>query len=176
MWRSTSVIEHINLEGDSGALFSGDRVHRYVLWRKIGDGDRPFIVIGLNPSTADETKDDPTIRRCMQFGRREGCGRFIMLNLFAYRATDPDDMKSVHDPVGPCNDTAIIAHCTPTYVYKPLVMAAWGVHGGYRMRHSVMVARLLDEQIAVHVLGFTTEGYPKHPLYVRADTPLMRWL
>jgi len=87
----------------SGATFSTDRVYRYALWR-VWDAALPsFVVIGLNPSTADETENDPTIRRCIGFAKREGCGGLVMLNLFAVRATDPRVMMAHPEPIGPDN-------------------------------------------------------------------------
>ena len=88
----------------TGAEFSKDRIHRYALYR-VWDESKPLIMlIGLNPSTADENKDDPTIKRCVSFAKHWGYGGLIMVNIFAYRATDPRKMKKATDPVGPDND------------------------------------------------------------------------
>src|SRR5687768_16866498 len=106
-----------------GARFSACRTYRFELWR-IWDEDGPKLnVIGLNPSTADENLDDPTIRRCIGFARDWGFGGLVMTNLFAYRSTDPKGLAAVDDPVGPNNDYHLeIAACSGT----PL--AAWGAH------------------------------------------------
>jgi hypothetical protein len=150
----------------SGAIFSPDGVYRYALHRHIGAGRGSFVVIGLNPSTADETKDDPTIRRCMSFAKREGKSRLVMLNLFAFRATDPGYMKLSLDPIGPEND-AVIAH----YATLPdvIIVAAWGVHGHFRNR-ATEVGRELPVLVC---FGQTKDGHPRHPLYLRKDTPLV---
>jgi hypothetical protein len=83
----------MDLFDEAGAAFSEDRRHRYELWRIWDRKVRKMVVIGLNPSTADETKNDPTIRRCINFAQRERCGGLVMLNLFGFRATDPKVMK-----------------------------------------------------------------------------------
>lgn len=150
----------------SGAVFSGCRRYRYALWRTWGDGPA-FVVIGLNPSTADETEDDPTIRRCKGFARRERCGGLIMLNLFALRATDPREMKAAEDPVGPANDAAI----ADMVGEGDTVVAAWGVHGDHRGRDAEVAALVPHLQC----LGTTKQGHPRHPLYLRSDTPLEPW-
>jgi hypothetical protein len=108
----------LEIEGDgkqfSGAVFSPDQKYRYVLWREWSGHPRRLVVIGLNPSTADATKNDPTVTRCINFAKREGCGGMIMLNLFAFRATDPGVMMEAADPVGPENDKYILAHASRT--------------------------------------------------------------
>lgn len=142
------------------AEFSPCRRYRYLLSRKWGDGLR-VAFIGLNPSTADETQDDPTIRRCIGFAKAWGYGGLWMLNLFAFRATLPKDMKAAIDPVGPENDEFIYRVAKRS----ALVVAAWGVHGRYRNR-SVEVAGVLGMAGPVHCLGVTQDGSPKHPLYL----------
>lgn len=97
------------------------------------------MFVGLNPSTADELLDDPTIRRCVAFARSWGYGALCMTNLFAFRATDPDVMKSADDPVGPENDQ----HLQDLANGASVVIAAWGVHGTFGGRHSVARAYLL---------------------------------
>ena len=88
----------------SDAFFSKDRIYRYALWR-IWDYDLPKVLfIGLNPSTADEFKNDPTIRRCMRYSYDWGYGGYIMGNIFGYRSTDPRNLKKVKDPIGLDND------------------------------------------------------------------------
>ena len=147
------------------AVFSPDRVYRYELRRTWGPG--PVVAfIGLNPSTADETVDDPTIRRCIGFAKRWGYGGLVMLNLFAFRATDPRDMRAADDPVGPDNDRHLIAATSES----GLVVAAWGVHGAYRNRDREVAGLLAWNLMA---LGLTRDGHPRHPLYVRGDAELI---
>lgn len=146
---------------ESGATFSPDRLHRYTLWRRWADGPTVMFV-GLNPSTADETLDDPTIRRCIGFAKKWGYGCYVMTNIFAYRATDPKDMKAFADPVGPENDKALLTEASKA----KLVIAAWGIHGVF-MDRGKQVASFLPN---LQCLGVTKEGYPKHPLYLRGDS------
>lgn len=143
---------------------------RYCLWRMwdhIGPDEPPLVVIGLNPSTATESQDDPTIRRCIGFAKRWGCGGLMMLNLFAYRSTDPGVLKKLADPVGRFNSDAISYFCTPPR--QKVVLAAWGAHGRVWGR-SRTVRHLLSEAGIVPVcLGVTASGEPTHPLYVPAN-------
>lgn len=149
---------------DQSAVFSSDRIYRYEL-RRTWDASLPTVAfVGLNPSTADETADDPTIRRCIGFAKRWGYGGLVMLNLFAFRATDPRVMRSATDPVGPDNDWHL------THVKAETIVAAWGAGGLYRGRdHEVW--HLLGGRLSA--LGFTKDGHPRHPLYVRGDTELV---
>jgi hypothetical protein len=117
--------------------------------------------VGLNPSTADEVKNDPTVTRCINYAQRWGYGGMWMLNLFAYRATDPNIMKAQADPVGPENDRSILE----VYSQARLSIACWGTHGAHRDRGRQVIAQLP----ALHCLGITKAGYPKHPLYLHRD-------
>lgn len=156
-----------------GAQFSECRTYRYALWRRWNADDSDVGFIGLNPSTADEAKDDPTIRRCIGFAKAWGYGGVVMLNLFAFRATEPADMKVATDPVGPMND-----HILREYAEVcGRLIAAWGVHGEFQ-RRDLWVARLNRVGIGrktpyvgdlFECLGTTKDGFPRHPLYVRAD-------
>jgi hypothetical protein len=155
----------------SSAIFSPCRTWRYVLKRSWDDGGirrEPAVFIGLNPSTANETTDDPTIRRCVGFAKRWGCGGLVMLNLFAFRATDPVDMYQAADPVGLENDAWLDAETRG----RIFVIAAWGNHGAYRNRDAE-VARNIQ---GLRCLGTNANGSPKHPLYVRGDAQLVEWL
>ncbi len=151
----------------SDAVFSDDRIYRYALWRW-WDVDKDFaLFIGLNPSTADETQDDPTIRRCKRFSADWGFGGYVMANIFAYRATDTKVMLSYPEPIGPDNDAWIDALA----VHADIVVTAWGAHGQHMNRGHDVLQRLPE---AYH-LGLTQSGQPKHPLYLRADTKPIRW-
>lgn len=141
----------------SGAEFSPCRQYRYRLWRRWSDG--PLVMYcGLNPSVADSVDDDPTVTRCISRAKDWGCGGMWMMNLFAYRATDPQVMKSVNDPVGIENDR----HLTEVAAMCGIKVACWGVHGVYRNRADE-VLKLID---GWKCLGTTKDGYPRHPLYV----------
>lgn len=160
----------------SSASFSPDRVYRYSLMRRWKHTGNRFVVIGLNPSTADETADDPTIRRCIGFAKREGCAEYVMLNLFGFRATDPAVMKRQHDPIGPQNDSLILNTCVvPSWHPKPVIVAAWGVHGAWRNRGEQVVTMLTRQGVDLYHFGLTKDNHPKHPLYLAASTPLTRW-
>lgn len=136
-------------------------MYRYSLSRIWDESLPPLTVIGLNPSTADETEDDPTIRRCVGYAKAWGLGGLIMLNLFAYRATNPQEMKAAPDPIGPDNDAFLRVGADGVF------LAAWGAHGAFRGRGD-SVRRLLWNR-PLYCLGVTHKGEPKHPLYLRAD-------
>ena len=158
-----ALTEH---EAVSGAEFSRCRKYRYALWRRwahSGEGDQ-VMFIGLNPSTADETEDDPTIRRCIRFAKDWGYSGLIMMNAYAYRATNPKDMKKALDAIGPSNNESL--RVRSTQVDK--VVAAWGAHCT-EIREQ-QVCRAIGKPI--YCLGKTKHGRPKHPLYLRADTAL----
>lgn len=145
-------------------ILSRDRKYRYALWRVWDYSEDPSyaLFVGLNPSTADETIDDPTIRRCVAFAKAWGYGSLCMVNLFAWRATDPKDMLSAADPVGPEND----AWLESLSISAGITIAAWGVNGSHLGRDKVVLPKLR----VPHCLGLTKDGRPKHPLYLRADT------
>lgn len=144
--------------------------YRYRLTRFwSGENALPFVM--LNPSTADASQDDPTIRRCMGFARDRGFGGIIVANLFAYRATSPADMKAAGDAIGPRNNATLIELLEWAKRAEVPVVAAWGAHGDYMERgHAVAeLARLIGCQMVS--LGTTKAGHPRHPLYVKADQP-----
>jgi len=123
--------------------------------------------IGLNPSTADEDKDDPTVRRCIRYANSWGYGGLYMLNAFAWRATDPEEMKAANNPVGVSNDSTIQKYAARSEI----VVAAWGNHGSF-LNRSNEIKKLVP---GLKCLGITQSGEPRHPLYLRADvspTPL----
>jgi hypothetical protein len=143
-----------------GASFSPCRRYRYTLWR-IWDFNLPNCVfIGLNPSTADAVNDDRTVSRCISFAHGWGYGSLWMLNLFAWRATDPEDMKAAASPVGQFNDRELHFHAHKAGI----VIAAWGQHGEWLGRAADVLGLLGDRKL--HCLGLTKEGHPRHPLYL----------
>lgn len=151
---------------ETGAVFSECRQYRYSLWRRWDLGKPYALFIGLNPSTATETIDDPTIRRCKRFSRDWGYGSYVMANIFAYRATKPKEMKAQDDPIGIDNDVAIQDMARDAGI----IVCAWGTHGGHRGREHRVIHLL--EAYDVYCLGKTKAGHPKHPLYIRADKKL----
>ena len=118
------------------------------------------MFIGLNPSTADETEDDPTLNRCIKYAKSWGYGGVCMANLFSYRATDPENMLSATDPVGKDNDRWLIKLSDQA----GLVVAAWGNTGSY-MGRSEQVRKLVPN---LHCLKINKSGEPAHPLYQKA--------
>ena len=139
-------------------IFSPCRTYRYALWREWSSGDGYAMFVGLNPSTADETQDDPTIRRCIAFAEAWGYSGLCMTNLFAYRATKPADMKAAVDPVGPDTDR----HLQTLAASAGVIVAAWGVNGTHKGR-DIEVRKLLP---VLHCLQLTKSGHAKHPLYL----------
>ena len=123
----------------------------------------------LNPSTADEQANDPTIARCETRGRDWGFGGIEIVNLFAYRATDPKDLKKAKYPEGPENTT----HLTKALDDAGLILAAWGVHGAHRGQDQKVLADLTNYDL--HVLGLTKAGLPRHPLYVGYNVKPQPW-
>lgn len=160
----------------NGATFNDTRTHRYTLWRRFEPAapvERMAAFICLNPSTADETANDPTVTRCINYSRKWGYDGFIMLNAFAYRATDPNDMKAqgVHAAGDPENSQAII----DTAKRAGLVVCAWGNHGAFRKRSRDLTYLLMKNGIEVYYLSLNKTGEPKHPLYLRGDLEPVKW-
>jgi hypothetical protein len=152
----------------SDAMISACSKYRYQLYRRWAKGKQALFVM-LNPSTADATEDDPTIRRCIGFAKREGCGSLVVVNLFAFRATSPVKLLLADDPIGAENDGHIWAAMANA---DGPIIAAWGAHGVFMDRDKDF-RRLIDDK-AIYCLGKTMRGQPKHPLYIKADQPLIR--
>lgn len=162
---------------EARATFSPCRTWRYSLSREIADpalgcNDEPggtVTFVGLNPSTADETTDDPTIRRCVRFARDWGFSRLKMVNLFAYRATDPTDLFNAAsdgiDVVGPENDHNL----SLAFGGSDRIMAAWGAPAPLTIRRVEQFAETFGGW-QFWALGLTALGSPRHPLYMRADS------
>lgn len=143
----------------SSAVFSADEKYRYVLRRSWAETGDTIGFICLNPSTADATVNDQTVRKCISFAQRWGGARLVIGNLFAYRSTDPSNLYKVEDPVGPDNDSwlrKIADECD-------ILVAAWGVHGKFLSRDK----RVKDDfGIMLKTLKLTKDGHPSHPLYL----------
>lgn len=162
-----------------GALFSDCRLYRWTLWRHwdaprgvAGAPPSLCAFVGLNPSTADEVQDDPTVRRCIRYAQQWGFSGMYMLNIFGFRATDPGVMRSQDDPVGVDNDhwiRTIVSRCDQT-------VFCWGNHGLHRERSQAvcrLLGRLRSRRRVMYSFGLTGQGEPKHPLYLRKDAPLI---
>lgn len=165
--------------------FSPCRKYRYSLlhsWDELFERRR-CIFICLNPSTADETQLDPTLTRIRAFSQRLGCNEFLMLNIFAFRATDPKNMKSALDPVGPENDAIIRAHIeeaaelnSPQAIH---VVAGWGTQGDFLNRDAAVLKYMqpLIERLGGRLtcLGQNANGSPKHPLYIKGTAEFLEY-
>lgn len=156
------------------AVISDCGNYRYVLTRpsEVARPDRgTALFLMLNPSTADAEVDDPTIRRCRGFAKAWGCNGLTVANLFALRSTDPEALLSNPDPIGPAND-GWLRQLASEYGD---VVCAWGAHQ-MAVGRSIVVAQLLRQAGArLWCLGTTKQGFPRHPLYVPGDQPLVEW-
>jgi hypothetical protein len=155
------------------AEISACGLYRYTLHRpcEVRHPERgTALFVMLNPSTADATQDDPTIRRCRGFARTWGCNGLTVVNLYALRSTDPAALWRAADPVGPENDY----HLRRIAREYGDVVCAWGA--GARPDRVAAFLKLMEGAGArLWSLGVTKDGSPRHPLYVRADQPLIPW-
>jgi len=165
---------------ETGANFSPCRTWRYRLWRRWSDA-RPITMLMLNPSTADEEDNDPTVERCERRARACGYGGLTVLNIFAFCATDPKVMKAAPDPIGPSNDDAIravlagVARARLEGFSAPLICAGWGAHGSHRGRDRQIANMAINAGADLHCLAVTKSGQPGHPLYLRNDAQFQPW-
>ena len=150
------------------AEFSLCRRYRYSLWREWGPRTTYAMFIGLNPSTADADVDDPTIRRCVGFAKGFGFGRIEVVNLFAFRATKPADLRAAGYPVGEFNDLHIVSAGARAAV----VCVAWGAAAGGLARPLEVLALLREAGLQPRCLRVTSSGHPQHPLYLPASCEL----
>lgn len=141
--------------------------YRYVLWRIWNPSLPRVLFIMLNPSTADQIQNDATLRRCIHFAQSWSCGSIEVVNLFAFRSTNPSMLAHVADPVGPENNT----HIQQAIRRASLIVCAWGAYknSGKRVRE---VLKFLEGR-EVYCFGCTREGNPRHPLYVPAISQLL---
>lgn len=146
------------------AVLSKCRTWRYALIRYWENGPE-VMFIGLNPSIADGTIDDPTTRRCIGYAKKWGFSGVVLVNLFAYRATKPGDMKKAIDPIGPGNNSKILFHAHESH----LIVCAWGSHGSYLGRDREVVELLKKQDLDLTCLALTKDGQPRHPLYLKKD-------
>lgn len=157
------------------ARISPDGLYRYGLIRKWNHEAQPATFIMLNPSTADGTQDDPTIRRCVGFAQALGCGGIVVVNLYAYRATKPADLWQAEDPVGPENDARIRANAAYAATVRSPLVAAWGTQTRARDRIDEVLELIRGTGAELTALGVTRGGHPRHPLYLPGDARPARW-
>lgn len=159
------------------AIFSDCERYRYtleIIWGTLATQPKLMQVIGLNPSTATHEKDDPTLRRCKAFAKREGCDGLVMTNLFAWRDTDPAKMKKAQNPIGEVKTNSVGEFNENNYQLlfvassASIVVAAWGNHGAFLGRGR-FVANMISDLRCFRVTG---AGHPEHPLYMPEDQPL----
>jgi hypothetical protein len=158
--------------GGRGALISECGRYRYRLWRLWDDLTPVMVWVMLNPSTADADVDDPTIRKCIGFAKQHHYGGIIVVNLFAWRATDPKELPTVTDPVGPENDQHILWACTAPLMLS--VVAGWGSMK-WAQKRAARVKMLIQSQARRDVKCFkqSESGAPWHPLYLPYTNPLI---
>ena len=151
----------MGLSINKSATFSNCRKYRYALSRSWDDKKKIVLFIGLNPSTADEKKDDPTIRRCINYAQSWGFGGLQVANLFAYRATKPTKLRYVENPVGDDNDQQLIKLSK----MADLTVAAWG-NEGVLFNRDKQVIKLIPNLMCLKI---NKSGQPAHPLYQKKD-------
>ncbi|ATX66869.1 DUF1643 domain-containing protein [Roseinatronobacter bogoriensis] len=158
------MITRTHQKGDaaSQAVYSPCTHYRYLLTREWTAEQGRVLFVMLNPSTATERQNDPTVERCERRARALGFGAFRVCNIFAFRATDPRVMRAAPDPVGPANDAAL-AESAP---WADRIICAWGTHGAYLDRGAQVESLLRATGQPLWHLGLTKDGHPKHPLYI----------
>jgi hypothetical protein len=158
------VIERAHQKGDAAsvAAYSDCERYRYLLTRVWNPDGTKALFVMLNPSTATEFQNDPTVERCERRARTLGFGAFRVCNIFAWRDTDPRLMRRAAEPVGPENDAAIEQSC----FWADTIVCAWGTHGAHLGRGPEVERLMRTTGRPLHHLGLTQDGHPKHPLYI----------
>jgi hypothetical protein len=163
---------HIKDDAPSTATYSDCERYRYALTRTWEEGGKRVLFVMLNPSKATEVQNDPTVERCERRARALGFGAFQVTNIFAWRDTDPFQMRKAKDPIGPDNDTAILTGVA----WADQVIAAWGTHGAHLDRGPQMAAMLQGAGKPLYTLGLSKHGHPKHPLYISYSQQPIFWV
>lgn len=166
------VRTHTKGDAPSTAVYSDCERYRYSLTRIWDPARRRAMFVMLNPSTATEVQNDPTVERCERRARALGFGAFQVTNIFAWRDTDPRAMRAAPDPVGPDNDAAILEGVA----WADQVIAAWGTHGEHLGRGAAVAALLRGGGSPVFHLGLSKAGHPKHPLYIAYSQQPALWI
>ena len=163
---------HVKGDAPSTAVYSECERYRYSLTRVWDEDGRRINFVMLNPSTATEVQNDPTVERCERRARALGYGSFAVTNIFAWRDTDPRAMRAAQDPVGPANDAAILDRAA----WADDVLAAWGTHGVHLDRGACVRDLLWSTGRPVFHLGLSKDGHPKHPLYIGYAQQPLSWI
>jgi len=168
------VITRTHTKGDapSTAIYSDCERYRYSLTRVWDPAGRRVLFVMLNPSTATEVQNDPTVERCERRARALGFGAFRVTNIFAWRDTDPRAMRAAPDPIGPGNDAAILEGAD----WADQIVAAWGTHGAHLDRGPQVETLLRQAGHPLSHLGLTRHGHPRHPLYLAYSEPPRPWV
>lgn len=153
-----------------GAVFDATGIYRYLLWRHWGAAAK-LVFVMLNPSTADAQSDDATLRRCIGFAQDWGYGSLEVVNLFAFRATSPQQLRDAADPIGADCDRYLLAATASA----EQIVVAWG-NGGRLHQRDRAVLELLAPYVPLYCLGLNQAGQPRHPLYLRKDVNLSPFL
>jgi len=170
MWQGIKVVDLLNEKRE--AVFSDCRTYRYRLAQIWDETLDPLYWLMLNPSTADEVKNDPTVERCERRARMWGYGGSVVLNIFAYRATDPKDMRTAPDSIGPENDKWIRELAAVSN--DVTVIGGWGEHGAHMNRGQTVLDIFNQENGRINALKINASGHPAHPLYIAYDkTPFL---
>jgi hypothetical protein len=155
------------------AILSDCGMFRYRLGRQWNDDYLPMLFVMLNPSTADDEADDPTVRSCIGIAKSRCCGSIEVVNLFAYRATDPADLREAGYPVGAENDLHTMQAVREVHGRGGAVVVAWGLNGEGLARTQNVRAMLRGAGVHPLCMGTTASGQPRHPLYVRRSAQLL---
>ncbi len=162
---------HIKDDAPSTATYSDCERYRYALTRTWDAAGKRVLFVMLNPSKATEVQNDPTVERCERRARALGFGAFQVANIFAWRDTDPFQMRKAKDPVGPENDATLLNGAA----WADQVIAAWGTHGVHRHRGPAVEALLRETGMPLYSLGLSKHGHPKHPLYISYTQQPILW-
>lgn len=163
---------HTKGDAPSTAVYSDCERYRYTLTRIWDAAGKKALFVMLNPSTATEVQNDPTVERCERRARALGFGSFRVTNIFAWRDTDPKKMRAAEDPIGPENDAAIREGAQ----WADQVICAWGTHGAHLGRGPAVEKLLRETGLPLFHLGLTKAGHPKHPLYIAYEKQPEPWI
>lgn len=169
VWQGHSTAGHA-----AEAVFSACGTYRYSLTLHWHDTGRRLMCVLLNPSTADAFRSDPTLSRCKARAMDLGFGALRILNLFAFRATDPSALRAADDPVGPANDTVLQESLQGWH--PDAILCGWGNQGQRTARGPAVRSLLAQTGLPLWHLGLTDSGAPRHPLYVAGSTLPRTWV
>lgn len=164
----------VTKSSNGSATFDESGCYRYHLtrsWNTNGHIPNPVTFIMLNPSQANAEQDDPTIRACSQFAQRWGYNQLNVVNLFAYRATQPSLLPKATDPIGPANDRFLLEAAETTHQ----IILAWGNRGQLLKRHQTVLELLACYRHKLHCLARNHSGHPRHPLYIKRNIMPQPW-